>query len=133
MSGRSYAFENIPGRIPAAESGPERDVCASCRPQSEPVGWTRAESRASVGATHARTLSARLAAEQVEAVDEVNHAVAEHAVVFRITAHGGADGAAHVALVAQDVVELHADGGGVALEEVLRNLRVPYQLVAVHA
>ena len=32
----------------------------------------------------------------------------------------------------EDVVELERDGQGVALQEALRELRVPYQLVRVH-
>ena len=102
---------------------------------------------ASAGSSSGRTVSARaseavsvaflvvhaFASEDVEAVDEVEHAVAVDAVVFRVPTHRGGDGAADVALIAQDVKHLEGDGGGVALEEVLGQLCVPDKLVGVHA
>ena len=71
--------------------------------------------------------------EKVQAVDEVDHAIAVDGIVFRILAHGGADGAADVALIFQDVIELYAYRCGIAFQEILRDLGVPYQLVPVHA
>ena len=62
----------------------------------------------------------------------MQHAVAVDAVVFvHGTARGG-ERTGNVALLAQDVVHLEADRG-VAVEECLRNLGVPYELVPVHA
>ena len=57
--------------------------------------------------------------------------VAVDGVVFRVGAHRRGDASAQVALLAQDVVELQHDRERTPLEEALRHLRVPYQLVGV--
>ena len=92
----------------------------------------RSHARAAAFAVVAFRLGGTLAAEDVEAVDEVNHAIGVDGVVPRVAAHLCVDGAAHVALLVQDVVELQADGGGVAFEEALGDLGVPYKFVRVH-
>ena len=76
-------------------------------------------------------LTSILTSEQVEAIDEVNHAVAVHTIVaIDRTAFTG-ERTSDVALIAKDVVHLEAQRGR-TLEEGLRELCVPNQLVAVH-
>ena len=73
-----------------------------------------------------------LTAEDVEFVDEVEHDVRVDGVAPRVAALLRGDGAADVALLVQDVVELQAHSCCVAFEEGLRNLPVPKELVGVH-
>lgn len=73
------------------------------------------------------------ASEKVQAINEVYHAIAVNGIVFRILAHCGADSTADVALVPQDIVELDAYRSGIAFQEILRDLGVPYQFVPIHA
>ena len=73
------------------------------------------------------------ASEKVQAINEVYHAIAVNGIVFRILAHRGADSTADVALVPQDIVELDAYRSGIAFQEILRDLGVPYQFVPIHA
>ena len=68
---------------------------------------------------------------KVELIDEVYHEVAVYRVVPRVTTHRGIHHAAHVALLAEDIVELYADGSSVLSEETLRYLRIPDELVGV--
>ena len=70
--------------------------------------------------------------EGAELVDEVHHDVGVDGVAPGVAALGGRERAADVALLLQDVVELHADGGSAVFEERLGNLRVPEQFVGVH-
>ena len=80
-----------------------------------------------------RTLHAlAAAAEDVYAVDGVEHGVAVNTVILGVAALHGVDGAAEVALLVQDVIKLQRHGKGVVLKEALAKLRVPYQLVCVH-
>lgn len=125
-----------------------RAACPGVRRFHAVVGWRLAahgrphHGHGAHGRAHARAAAVAvlfflvtggaLAIEDVEAVDEVDHAIGVDGVVPRVAAHLCVDGAAHVALLVQDVVELQADGGGVAFEEALGNLGVPYKLVGVH-
>ena len=59
------------------------------------------------------------AAEQVQAVDDMQHAIAGDGVVFGIGAPHRRDGTAEGGLLVQDVVELQGDGEGLTLEESL--------------
>ena len=62
----------------------------------------------------------------------MEHGIAVDAVIPCIATLEGVDGTAEVALLVQQVVELEQHGEGLALEEALRYLSVPYQLVGVH-
>ena len=81
-------------------------------------------------ASHAA--SCLLAAEEIEAVDDVEHGVAVDGVVLDVAATHCRYRSGEIGLVVEDVVELERDGQSVALQEALRELRVPYQLVRVH-
>ena len=77
-------------------------------------------------------LTARLlVAEEIETIDHVQHGIIVDCVILHIAALHGVDGAAEVALVVQDVVELNHHRQRLTLEEALRYLRVPYKLVCV--
>ena len=59
------------------------------------------------------------ASEEVQTVDDVQHAIARDRVVFGICATHGRDGTAIGGLLVQDVVELQRDGERLALQEAL--------------
>ena len=72
------------------------------------------------------------ASEDVQTVDEMQHAIAVYAVVLVHGTAAGSQRAGDVALLTQDVVHLEAKGH-VSFQERLGYLCVPYQFVAVHA
>ena len=88
----------------------------------------------STGATGAalHLLAGLLATEEVQAVADVEQGVGVDAVILRVAALHGVDGAAVVALLVEDVVQLQADGEWLALEKALRDLCIPDELVGVH-
>ena len=88
---------------------------------------------AEVGASaiHHR-LACLLASDDIQSVDDVEHGIRVDAVVLGIGTGHGSKGTAQGALLVQQVVELEQHGEGLALEEALRYLSVPYQLVGVH-
>jgi len=59
------------------------------------------------------------ASEEVQTVDDMQHAVAGDGVVFGIGAPHRRDGTAEGGLLVQDVVELQGDGEGLALKKSL--------------
>lgn len=77
-------------------------------------------------------LAGLLSSEEVQAVADVEQGVGVDAVILRVAALHGVDGAAVVALLVEDVVQLQADGERLALEEALRDLCIPDELVGVH-
>ena len=81
--------------------------------------------------SHGRTVA--FSAEQIQTIDEMHHTVTVDGIVLCILTHGRRNGTADIALLAQDIIELHTDRRRVTLQEILGNLRVPKQLVAVHA
>ena len=60
-----------------------------------------------------------LAAEGIDAEVDMQHDVAVDGVVLRIRPHRGGDGAAEVALLMEQVIELKHDGERFAFEEAL--------------
>ena len=62
----------------------------------------------------------------------MNHYIAVNGAVPRVTTHGGADVAADIASLAQDIIPLHAQGERLVFKKVLTELCVPYQFVGVH-
>ena len=106
-----------------------------------PLSESRASEAASgrtmtAGASEASTLVGpiihALAAEDVQTIHKVKHAIAVDGVILRITAHGCRDVTTDVTLVAQDVEHLEGDCGCVALEEVLGDLSIPDKFVRIH-
>ena len=84
-----------------------------------------------VGAARA-TLGSVLATEEVQTVDDMEHGVARDGVVLRIRATHRADRADEGGLLLEDIIELQGDGERPALEEALRDLRIPDELVGIH-
>ena len=56
-----------------------------------------------------------LASEEVQTVDEVQHAIAVDGIGLRVPTHEGGNVTAHVALVAEDIKDLEGDGCGISL------------------
>ena len=77
-------------------------------------------------------VTSSLASEDVQTIDEVKHAIAVHTVVLVYGTTAGGQRTGDVALLLQDVVHLEAESG-IPLQERLRQLGVPDQLVTVHA
>ena len=70
--------------------------------------------------------------ENIQAIDEMYHAVVENTVVFHILSHGCGNASAYIALTAQYIEHLQADGSCISFQEILGKLRIPYQFIAVH-
>ena len=98
------------------------------RPDRSTAAWASLRSAMSAGLWSVFASTAK----QVEAVDGVEHGVAVYAIVTRVAALHRVDGAAEIALFVQYVVQLQRHGKGVAFQETLAKLHVPYQLVGVH-
>ena len=77
-------------------------------------------------------LGAMLATEEIQTVDDMEHAVTRDGVVLRIRAAHRADRADERGLLLEDIIELQRDCERLALEETLRNLRIPDELVGIH-
>ena len=73
-----------------------------------------------------------LSAKDIQPVNEMQHAIAVNTIVLVHRTATGGQRAADVTLLMQDVIHFEAYGH-ITLQERLGNLRVPYQLVAVHA
>ena len=73
-----------------------------------------------------------LATEEVQTVDDMEHAVARDGVVLRIRVAHRADRADERGLLLEDIIELQRDSERLAFEETLRDLRIPDELVGIH-
>ena len=74
-----------------------------------------------------------LASEEIQAVNHVQHRIAVDGIILRIRTGCSRNGTREGALLTKDIVELEHDGQWLALQETLRELRIPYQLIGVHA
>ena len=74
-----------------------------------------------------------LASEEIQAVNHVQHRIAVDGVILRIRAGCSRNGTREGALLAENIVELQHDGKRLALQETLRELRIPYKLIRIHA
>lgn len=92
---------------------------------------TRTEARTAEAASALHLISGGLAAENIQTIDKVKHAVAVHAVIFVYRAAACSQRTADVTLLLQNVVHLEADGG-IPFQESLRQLCIPDKLVTVH-
>ena len=81
--------------------------------------WACSGPAATTARTSAEAEGILTAAEQVQTVDDMQHAIAGDGVVFGIGATHRRDGTAEGGLLVQDVVELQGDGEGLTLEESL--------------
>ena len=62
----------------------------------------------------------------------MQHRIAVDGIILRIRPGCSRDGTREGALLAEDIVELKHDGQWLALQEALRELRIPYKLIGVH-
>ena len=74
-----------------------------------------------------------LASEEIQAVNHVQHRIAVDGIILRIRAGCSRNGTRESALLAENIVELEHDGKRLALQEALRELRIPYKLIRIHA
>ena len=74
-----------------------------------------------------------LASEEIQAVNHVQHRIAVDGIILRIRAGCSRNGTREGALLAEYIVELQHDGKRLALQETLRELRIPYKLIRIHA
>ena len=74
-----------------------------------------------------------LASEEIQAVNHVQHRIAVDGIILRIRAGCSRNGTRESALLAENIVELQHDGKRLALQETLRELRIPYKLIRIHA
>ena len=74
-----------------------------------------------------------LASEEIQAVNHVQHRIAVDGVILRIRTGCSRNGTREGALLAENIVELQHDGKRLALQEALRELRIPYKLIRIHA
>ena len=74
-----------------------------------------------------------LASEEIQAVNHVQHRIAVDGIILRIRTGCSRNGTREGALLAEHIVELQHDGKRLALQEALRELRIPYKLIRIHA
>ena len=74
-----------------------------------------------------------LASEEIQAVNHVQHRIAVDGIILRIRTGCSRNGTGESALLAENIVELQHDGKRLALQETLRELRIPYKLIRIHA
>ena len=79
------------------------------------------------------TLAGILASEEIQAVNHVQHRIAVDGIILRIRTGCSRNGTREGALLAENIVELQHDGKRLALKETLRELRIPYKLIRIHA
>ena len=99
---------------------------------SETARTTRTKSRTAEAASALHSLAGSLAAENIQTIDEVKHAVAVHAIIFVHRTTACSQRTADVTLLLQNVVHLKADSS-IPFQESLRQLCIPDKLVTVHA
>ena len=83
--------------------------------------------------TSRSTLAGILASEEIQAVNHVQHRIAVDGIILRIRTGCNRNGTREGALLAENIVELQHDGKRLALQETLRELRIPYKLIRIHA
>ena len=83
--------------------------------------------------TFRSTLAGILASEEIQAVNHMQHRIAVDGIILRIRTGCSRNGTREGALLAEDIVELQHDGKRLALQETLRELRIPYKLIRIHA
>ena len=98
--------------------------------------WTTTEIRttARTARTITRTtLTCLPASEEIQAIYHMKHRIAVDGIILRIRTGCSRNGSGESALLTKNIVELEHDGQWLALQETLRELRIPYILIGVHA
>ena len=94
--------------------------------------WTTARTTGTTR-TFRSTPTGILASEEIQAVNHVQHRIAVDGIILRIRTGCSRNGTREGALLAENIVELQHDGKRLALQEALRELRIPYKLIRIHA
>ena len=99
------------------------------------IEWTTTEIRSATrtARTTRTTLTCLLASEEIQAIYHMKHRIAVDGIILRIRTGCSRNGTREGALLAENIVELQHDGKRLALQETLRELRIPYKLIRVHA
>ena len=99
------------------------------------IEWTTTEIRTTTRSSRAirTTLTSLLASEEIQAIYHMEHRIAVDGIILRIRTGCSRNGTRESALLTKDIVELEHDGQWLALQETLRELRIPYKLIGVHA
>ena len=79
------------------------------------------------------TLSSLLASEEIHTIDDMEHRIAVDGIILGIRTGCSRDGTREGALLTKYIVELEHQGQRLALQETLRELRILYKLIRVHA
>ena len=94
--------------------------------------WTTTEIRTTARTTRS-SLTCLLASEEIQTIYHMKHRIAVDSILLRIRTGCSRYGTGESALLTKDIVELKHDGQWLALQETLRELRIPYILIGVHA
>ena len=99
------------------------------------IEWTTTEIRSATrtARTTRTTLTCLLASEEIQAIYHMKHRIAVDGIILRIRTGCSRNGTREGALLTKDIVELKHHGQRLALQETLRELRIPYQLIGVHS
>ena len=99
------------------------------------IEWTTTEIRTTTRSSRAirTTLTSLLASEEIQAIYHMEHRIAVDGIILRIRTGCSRNGTREGALLAENIVELQHDGQWLALQETLRELRIPYKLIRIHA
>ena len=95
------------------------------------IEWTTTEVRTATR-TARTTLTCLLASEEIQAIYHMKHRIAVDGIILGICTGCSRDGTREGALLTKNVIELEHDGKRLALQEALRELRIPYKLIGVH-
>ena len=98
------------------------------------IEWTTTEIRSATrtARTTRTTLTCLLASEEIQAIYHMKHRIAVDGIILRIRTGCSRNGTREGALLAENIVELQHDGKRLALQETLRELRIPYKLIRIH-
>ena len=97
------------------------------------IEWTTTEIRTTARTITRTTLTCLLASEEIQAIYHMKHRIAVDGIILRIRTGCSRNGTREGALLTKDIVELEHNGQWLALQETLRELRIPYKLIRIHA
>ena len=98
------------------------------------IEWTTTEVWTTIRSsrTARTTLTCLLTSEEIQAIYHMEHRIAVDGIILRIRTGCSRNGTRESALLTKDIIELEHDGKRLALQEALRELRIPYKLIGVH-